>query len=147
MWFLRRPAEKPAFQCGLEVRVQFRDSKLTKIADFRHFDTVNKSRKFIEAGTERPAKIRSCNVPTRLSKSPAIHLQCQLCAPSPDFAFTSPQPSPKRTAIAIDDRGACLLRSIDLGLPINHRSTKALYQAATALNRDQFHSIDREAHP
>lgn len=106
MWFLRRPAEKPAFQCGLEVRVQFRDSKLTKIADFRHFDTVNKSRKFIEAGTERPAKIRSCNVPTRLSKSPAIHLQCQLCAPSPDFAFTSPQPSPKRTAIAIDDRGA-----------------------------------------
>jgi hypothetical protein len=60
---------KPAFQCGLEVRVQSRDSKLTKMTDFRHFYTVNKSRNLDASGTERPAKIRSCNVPTRPAMS------------------------------------------------------------------------------
>ena len=70
--FSRRPAERPAIQYDLEVRVFYRDSKLAEMADFRRFHAVNKSRNCISLGTERPAKIRSCIVPTRPDKSFAI---------------------------------------------------------------------------
>ncbi|MGE4305772.1 MAG: hypothetical protein AB7E24_17300, partial [Novosphingobium sp.] len=55
--------------CGLEVRVFSWDSNLQKMADFRHFRSVNKSGKSGLAGTERPAKIRSWIVPTLPAKS------------------------------------------------------------------------------
>ena len=70
--FSQRPAERPAIQYDLEVRVFYRDSKLAEMADFRRFHAVNKSRNCISLGTERPAKIRSCIVPTRPDKSLAI---------------------------------------------------------------------------
>ena len=69
MWLLRRPAEKPAFQCGLEIRVQLRDSNLQKMADFRHLDAMNKSRNLDVSRTERPTKTHSRKVPTCLAKS------------------------------------------------------------------------------
>lgn len=101
MWFLRKPAEKPEFRCGLEVRVQFRDSKLRETADFRHFLAVNKNGKLDASGTERPAKIRSCNVPTHPATSHATpsaqparcsEFQLTVCPTSP-HSQSSPIPA------------------------------------------------------
>lgn len=97
-----------------------------KNGGFPTFFYRNKSRISVDPGTERPAKIRSCNVPTRLSKSRVIHQQHHIWAPSSAFSWTSPRPPWARTAVATDDRPTCLLRPTHLRLPVNHRSTKVL---------------------